>query len=151
MAVIGNFQEEQRHLLLISQHNSMSNLLCTGATKNFVLLHNDSKNAKLPPYLEMSASRKPGADQDSRRRGRQPSRGPTYDFAKFSKKLHEMHHFISDTGNPSFWKLNFYFWKKWVTYWSVESITPNTQVLYRQLFVSSQCDFHTCDSKYHDP
>ena len=40
-------KEEQRPILLISQHNSMSNSLCTDAicmntTKNFVPLHNDS-------------------------------------------------------------------------------------------------------------
>ena len=58
MAVIGGFQEKQQHLLLISQHNSLSNLLCTGAicmntTKNVVPLHNDSTYAKLPPHLVM--------------------------------------------------------------------------------------------------
>ena len=47
VALVGDFQEKQCHLLLISQHNSMLNLLCNGAicmntTKNFVPLHNDS-------------------------------------------------------------------------------------------------------------
>ena len=47
MTVVGDFQEEQQHLLLIPQHNSKSNLLCTGdicmnITKNFFPLHNDS-------------------------------------------------------------------------------------------------------------
>ena len=31
VVVIGNFQEEQHHIVLISQLNSMSNLLCTDA------------------------------------------------------------------------------------------------------------------------
>ena len=31
VVVIGNFQEELQHIVLISQHNSMSNLLCTDA------------------------------------------------------------------------------------------------------------------------
>ena len=48
MAVRGDFQEERRHRhLLISQHNSMSNLLSTDAIcmdtiRNFVSLHNNS-------------------------------------------------------------------------------------------------------------
>ena len=58
MAVIGDFQEEHCHLLLISQQNLMSNLLCTDAiyiktTKNFVPLRNDSIYVKLPPDLGM--------------------------------------------------------------------------------------------------
>ena len=58
MAVIRGFQEEQRHLVLISQHNSMLNLLCPAAicmnaNKNFVPLHNDSLHVKLLPYLVM--------------------------------------------------------------------------------------------------
>ena len=41
---MGDFQEEQRHLLLIFQHNSMSNLpgtdtICMDTTNNFILLH----------------------------------------------------------------------------------------------------------------
>ena len=61
MAVIGDFQEEQRQFLLISQLNPMSNLLRTGTicmntTKNFVPLHNDSMYEKLPPYLVMHLS-----------------------------------------------------------------------------------------------
>ena len=46
LAAIGDFQEEQHHLLLISQLNSMLNLLCIGAicintTKYFIPLYND--------------------------------------------------------------------------------------------------------------
>ena len=46
MAVIEDFQEEQYHLLVISQHNSMSNLLsigviCMNTIKNFIPLCND--------------------------------------------------------------------------------------------------------------
>ena len=55
MAVIRDFPEEEHDLLLIPQHNSMSNLLYTGVicmstTKIFVPLHNDSVNEKLLPY-----------------------------------------------------------------------------------------------------
>ena len=51
--LIGDFQEEQRHLLLTFKHNSMSNLLCTGVicintTQNVINLHNDSIYTKLP-------------------------------------------------------------------------------------------------------
>ena len=53
-ALIGEFQEEQHHLLLISPYNSMSNLLCMGVicmnTSNIsVPLHNDSVNPKSLP------------------------------------------------------------------------------------------------------
>ena len=46
MELVGEFQEEQHHLLLFSQHNSVSNLLCTGAVcmdtnRNLIPLHND--------------------------------------------------------------------------------------------------------------
>ena len=40
MAVIRNLQEEHYHLLLISQHNSMTNLICNGDIS--------TKTAKLP-------------------------------------------------------------------------------------------------------
>ena len=55
---MGDFQEKQRHLLLISQHNSMSNLLCTGTicmntTKNFVPQYNDSI-CEITTYLVMN-------------------------------------------------------------------------------------------------
>ena len=58
VAVIDYFQEEHRHLVLISHHNSILNLLCTAAicmnaNKNFVPLHNDSLHLKLLPYLLM--------------------------------------------------------------------------------------------------
>ena len=54
-----NVQEEQQRFVLISQHNSISNLLCTGAfcrntTKNVVPLHNDYTHVKLSPYLVMT-------------------------------------------------------------------------------------------------
>ena len=58
MAVTGDFQEEQRHPLLISQHNSLSSFLdlcyLYDHNQNFIHLHNDSTCAKLPPYLVVS-------------------------------------------------------------------------------------------------
>ena len=54
-AVIGDFQEEQCHLLLISQHNSMLNLLCT----HYQHEHNQkfysimTLKCKTAPYLVM--------------------------------------------------------------------------------------------------
>ena len=47
LGLIGDFQEAQQHLLLSSQHNSMSPILCTGAicmntSKNAVPLYNES-------------------------------------------------------------------------------------------------------------
>ena len=51
--LIGDLQEEQGHLLLTFKHNSMSNLLCTGAicmntTQNVVPLYNVPLYTKLP-------------------------------------------------------------------------------------------------------
>ena len=66
----GNFQEKQCNPLLISQHKSMSDLLCTGTiciktTENFLPLYNGSIYAKLPPYLVMRLILLVAANKDS--------------------------------------------------------------------------------------